>query len=64
MPKDIGTIKHPVFKSIEAAGVAFTAITIILGGAIALTNPKDKSAYKFGVYASLIGTGADLYFQT
>ena len=57
MPKDIGKIKHPVFKSIEAAGVAFTAITIILGGAIALTNPKDKSAYKFGVYASLIGTG-------
>jgi uncharacterized protein len=57
MPKDIGKIKHPVFKSIEAAGVAFSAITIILGAAIALTNPKDKSAYKFGVYASLIGTG-------
>jgi uncharacterized protein len=57
MPKNIGGTKNPLFRSIEGAGIAFTAVTIVSGAAIALTNSQQQSVYKIGVYTSLIGTG-------
>ncbi|MBV9386897.1 MAG: 2Fe-2S iron-sulfur cluster binding domain-containing protein [Chroococcidiopsidaceae cyanobacterium CP_BM_ER_R8_30] len=60
MLKNISEIKNPVARSVTTAGVAFSAVTIISSLVIGVVNPKGQSAHKFGVYASLIGTGCGI----
>lgn len=57
MVDNIGKIKNPMTRSATTAGIAFTVVTMISSLAIGVVNPKDKSAYKYSVYASLIATG-------
>lgn len=62
MLEGIGRIKNPLIRSATAAGMAFTVVTILSSVAIGVANGKDKSAYRFGVYSSLIGTGCGALF--
>ncbi len=52
----LSKINNPVVRSITSASTALSLATIISAVVIGITNPQNKSAYKPGVYASLIAT--------
>ncbi len=54
MLSSLGKINNPLLRSITAASTSLAMATLIAAVAIGLTNPKDKSANKVGVYASLL----------
>ena len=54
MLSSLGRINNPLVRSITAASTSLAMATLIAAVAIGLTNPKDKSANKIGVYASLL----------
>ncbi len=54
MLSSLGKINNPIVRSITAASTALAMVTLISAVGIGLTNPKDKSANKIGVYASLL----------
>lgn len=57
MLESLGRIQNPWIRSLTVAATAFSVVT--LASAIAIgTTPKDKSAYRWGVYAALLATGA------
>lgn len=62
MLKSVGKIENPVARSAAAATTAFALVTIIAAGVIGVINPKDKSAFRFGVYTSLAATGCGALF--
>jgi uncharacterized protein len=54
--ESLGRIQNPWIRSLTAAATAFSIVA--LASAIAIgTNPKNKSAYRWGVYAVLLATG-------
>ncbi len=57
MLESLGRIQNPWVRSLTAAVTAFSAVTLVSAIAIG-TAPKDKSAYRWGVYAALLATGA------
>jgi uncharacterized protein len=62
MLEQLRQIRNPLLRSIAIASFTFSIVTIVSGAAIAIVNPKDKSASRFAVYSSLIGTaGGALY---
>ena len=54
MLNSLGKIGNPLLRSITAASTCFAMAILIAAVAIGLTNPKDKSANKVGIYASLL----------
>lgn len=62
MIESLERIKNPLLRSAVAASLAFTAVTILSGAVIGLISPKEKSAHRFSVYSSLIGTGCGALF--
>jgi uncharacterized protein len=62
MLEQLRRIRNPLLRSAAIASFTFSIVTIVSGVAIAIVNPKDKSASRFVVYSSLIGTaGGALY---
>jgi uncharacterized protein len=57
MLEGLGTSQNPWVRSLTAAVTAFSTVTLVSAIAIG-TTPKDKSAYRWGVYAALLATGA------
>ncbi len=57
MFESLGRIQNPIVRSLTAAATALSAITLVSAVAIIAINPKDQSAYQWGVYISLLGTG-------
>jgi uncharacterized protein len=55
--ESLGRIQNPVTRSLTAAVTACSVVTLASGIAIGTLNPKDKSAYQWGVYAALLATG-------
>ncbi|HEY9598444.1 MAG TPA: 2Fe-2S iron-sulfur cluster-binding protein [Cyanophyceae cyanobacterium] len=62
MIESLERIKNPLLRSAVAASLAFTAVTIVSGAAIGVISSKEKSAHRFSVYSSLIGTGCGALF--
>lgn len=62
MLESLGKIKNPLVRTAAAAATAGAVITFAAAVAIGATNTKNKSAYRFGVYSSLIGTGCGAIF--
>ena len=64
MLSSLGKIDNPLTRSITAASTSFAMAILIASVALGLPNPKDKSANKIGIYASLlafvVGAGAGL----
>ncbi len=58
MIEPIGRIKNTPLRTFASASIGFTIATIISGLIIAVVNPKEKSAFKYGIYSSLFGTAA------
>ena len=56
MFESLSKVKNPVLRSTVAASTALAIVTMISAVAIGAANPKNKSAYKSGVYVSLIAT--------
>lgn len=54
MLSSLGNINNPLLRIITAASTSLAIVTMIAAVAIGLTNPKDKSANKIGVYASML----------
>ena len=55
MLRSLGQIQNPLVRSITAASTSLAMVTIIAAVVIGLSeSPKDKSANKTGVYASLL----------
>lgn len=54
MSSSLGKINNPLLRIITAGSASLAMATLIAAVAIGLTNPKDKSANKIGVYASLL----------
>jgi uncharacterized protein len=54
--ESLGRIQNPWVRSLTAAATAFSVVTLTSAIAIG-TNPKDKSAYRWGVYAALLAMG-------
>ncbi|MGK7952656.1 MAG: 2Fe-2S iron-sulfur cluster-binding protein [Xenococcaceae cyanobacterium] len=52
---NLSKIKNPVLRSTVAASTSLALATMVSALVIGVTNPKNKSAYQPGVYASLIG---------
>jgi uncharacterized protein len=57
MFESLGRIQNPLVRSLTAAATVLSVITLVSAVAIIAINPKDQSAYQWGVYASLLGTG-------
>ncbi|NJM21225.1 MAG: 2Fe-2S iron-sulfur cluster binding domain-containing protein [Richelia sp. RM2_1_2] len=57
MLESLGKIKNPLVRSLAAAATIFSITTLTAALVIGVTNSKDKSAYRVGVYFSLLGTG-------
>lgn len=62
MIESLGRIKNPLVRGIAAAATVGTVVIFAAAVAIGVTNTKDKSAYRLGVYASLIGIGCGAVF--
>ena len=62
MLSSLSKIDNPLTRSITAASTLFAMVILIAAVALGLPNPKDKSANKIGIYASLLafvaGAGA------
>ena len=56
MFESLSKIKNPVLRSTASASTALAIATMISAVVIGVTSPKNKSAYKSGVYTSLIAT--------
>jgi uncharacterized protein len=54
--ESLGRIQNPWIRSLTASATAFSMVALVSAIAIG-TNPKDKSAYRWGVYAALLATG-------
>lgn len=55
MLESLGRIKNPLVRSVVAAATVGSVVTLSAAVVIGVTNAKDKSAYQFGVYSSLLG---------
>jgi uncharacterized protein len=55
--QSLGRIQNPWIRSLTAAMTAYSVVTLASAIAIGTINPKDKSAYPWGVYAALLATG-------
>lgn len=62
MLEQLRRIRNPLLRSAAIASFAFSIVTIVSGVAIAIVNPKDKSASRFVVYSSLIGTAGGAFY--
>ncbi len=60
--ESLGRIQNPVVRSLTAALTTLSVITLASAIAIGVTKPKDESAYKTAIYASLIGAGGGALF--
>ena len=64
MLTSLGKINNPLLRSITAASTSFSIVILVAAVALGLPHPKDKSANKIGIYASLLafiaGAGAGL----
>lgn len=67
MLSSLGKINNPLLRSITAASTSFSMVILIAAVALGLPHPKDKSANKIGIYASLLafiaGAGVGLVIQ-
>ena len=54
MLSSLGKIGNPLTRSITAASASFAMAILIAAVALGLPHPKDKSANKIGIYASLL----------
>ena len=54
MLSSLGKIDNPLLRSITAASTSFAMAILIAAVALGLPHPKDKSANKIGIYASLL----------
>lgn len=57
MLESLGRIQNPWMRSLTAATTVCSVVTLASAIAIGTINPKDKSAYQWGVYATLLATG-------
>jgi uncharacterized protein len=55
--ESLGRIQNPLLRALTAAATVGSIVTLASAIAIGTTNPKDKSAYQWGVYAALLATG-------
>jgi uncharacterized protein len=55
--QSLGRIQNPWIRSLTTAVTACSVVTLASAIAIGIINPKDKSAYPWGVYAALLATG-------
>jgi uncharacterized protein len=55
--QSLGRIQNPWIRSLTAAVTACSFVTLASAIAIGIINPKDKSAYPWGVYAALLAMG-------
>ncbi len=57
-------IQNPILKSVTSAVTSFAIVTIVGSVVIGVAKSErnEKSVYKLGVYASLIGTAAGAVF--
>lgn len=62
MFESLGRIQNPVIRSLTAAFTTLSVITLACAIAVGVTKPKDESAYKTAIYASLIGAGGGALF--
>jgi uncharacterized protein len=56
--ESLGRIQNPLLRALTAAATVGSIVTLASAIAIGTTNPKDKSAYQWGVYAALLATGS------
>ena len=54
MLTSLGKINNPLLRCITAASASFSIAILIASVALGLPHPKDKSANKIGIYASLL----------
>ena len=54
MSSSLGKINNPLVRAIAAASTSFAMVILIASVALGLPDPKDKSANKIGIYASLL----------
>ena len=54
MLSSLGRINNPLVRSITAGSTLFSMAILIAAVALGLPHPKDKSANKMGIYASLL----------
>ncbi|WP_404788086.1 2Fe-2S iron-sulfur cluster-binding protein [Altericista sp. CCNU0014] len=57
MLESLGRIQNPLVRGLTAAATVGSIVTFASAIAIGVTNPKDKAAYQWGVYAALLATG-------
>lgn len=57
MVESLGRIQNPWVRSLTAAVTVCSVATLASAIAIGTINPKDKSAYQWGVYAALLAAG-------
>ncbi len=62
MLESLGRIQNPLVRSVTAAATVCSVATLAAALVIGVTNAKDKSAYRFGTYSSLLGTGCGAVF--
>lgn len=62
MLESLGRIKIPFVRSVTAAATVCSVVTLTIAVAIGVAKAKDESAYRFGVYASLLGAACGAGF--
>ncbi|MBO3462266.1 2Fe-2S iron-sulfur cluster-binding protein [Aetokthonos hydrillicola Thurmond2011] len=62
MLESLGRINNRLIRSLTAAATIFSVTTLTAALVIGVTNSKDKSAYSFGIYSSLLGAGCGAVF--
>lgn len=62
MLESLGRIKNPFLRSLTAATTVGSVVTLTAAIAIGVAKIKDNSAYRFGVYSSLIGLSCGAVF--
>ena len=62
MLESLGRIKSPFVRSLTAAATACSVVTLTTAVALGVAKTKDESAFRLGVYSSLIGAGCGAVF--
>ncbi|HBB31205.1 MAG TPA: oxidoreductase [Cyanobacteria bacterium UBA9273] len=62
MVESLGKIKNPFVRSVTAAVTACSVVTLTVAVALGVTKAKDESAYRLGVYSSIIAGACGAVF--
>jgi FtsH-binding integral membrane protein len=68
MLESLGNIKNPLTRSLVAATTTASVLVLTASIVLGLTDAKERSAFKFALYFSLLGTGgaaiAGFFYQS